>query len=172
MQNRWLFAALLWVATLWVGPARAVEGIYVGGEVGYTEVTGRIRGFSNAIGFGVDLGVRSNALLDVIFHLQASSHSAAGDLSIYSQALSAQVHWAQVNDFDFILGAGPGFYFFKTATQTNTAFGVNALTGVDVKVDDALRVGLLWRYNLVLGTAGDNTWQAMMKVGYWFDLGP
>ncbi len=146
-------------------PALAVDGVYLGGQVGAVGLNG---GATNtAIGFGVDLGLRANPLVDVIFHFQTSSHSG---LTIYAPHLSAEIHYADVNDFDFTIGVGPGLYFFK-ALNTDTNFGLNFGTAVDFKLDEAIRLGLGARYHLVFSPAvgSGNFWSFMFRAGYFFE---
>src|SRR5688572_21352720 len=78
----------------------AAEGFYLGGQVGHVGLTdGLRRSYNNAIGFGLDLGIRTNPMLDIIFSSQYSSHAGGGTgLKILSETLSANLHFFQVND--------------------------------------------------------------------------
>lgn len=151
----------------------ALDGFYLGGEIGHVALTGKTAPtYSNTIGFGVDLGFRANPLLDIMFSSQYSSHSGgANGLSVYAETLAASFHFLEANDFDCSLGAGPGFYFFNYSGKTDTMFGLNFGPNVDVKAGDNLRLGLGLRYHVVFSKdtdIGDNIWNIMMRVGYTF----
>lgn len=172
MMKKILAIALCVVA----GSAQAIDGFYLGGQLGHvglTEPTSRT--YSNTIGFGIDLGVRTNPLLDLVFSFQRSGHSGGGPdgLTLYSQTVSADFHFGEFNDFEFSLGAGPGFYFFKTNAVTESKFGVNAGSQIDVLVDEHLRIGLGARYHAVFagsdpGRTAASYWTVMMRLGYLF----
>ncbi len=152
--------------------APAIEGIYVGGEVGNVGLSGTLgQTYTNAIGFGIDLGVKTNSYLDILFHLATSSHSGAGGLNIYSQTVTGNFHIFEFADIEFTLGLGPGFYFFKTPGITNSSFGINAGGDLNARVDDNIRIGLGGRWNGVFGQGTGNYITFMMNVGYWFDTG-
>lgn len=164
MKKHLLFLSIfLGLALFGSASAYAVEGVYLGGAVGAVGLPN-----STAIGFRGDLGVRTNALLDVVLHFQASSHAASSNL--YSPFLSADFHVLDVNDIDVALGGGPGFYFFKTPLNTDTKFGLNFGGLADVKVGEGFRVGVDARYHVVFssGVSGDNFWTTMLRVGYLF----
>ncbi len=149
-------------------PALAVDAFYLGGQIGH--VTSPANAFSNAIGFGVDLGVRTNPLLDLVFQIQHSSHNGGAGLSLNSATVAADFHFWEFNDFEFSLGGGPGFYFMSSGTS-ETYFGLHIGSNVDVVVDDHLRVGLGLRYHGVFAGSGNSNgsyWTAMMRVGYLF----
>lgn len=167
------FRVLLLSLFLLTRSAFALEGIWLGGEAGYVSLGGNAKAYGNALGFGLDLGLQTNPSLDLFFHLQTSSHAGGIDgLRVYSQMLSARWHALQINDFDITLEGGPGFYFFKTAPVTDTNFGLNFGLGGDVRVDDAIRVGIGLRYNAIFGAkTGDSYTQIMMRIAYLFSLG-
>lgn len=146
------------------------EGPYLGGQLGFVGLSGNLKPtFSNHLGFSGDLGVRTSSLMDLVFRFHYSSHDGGGGLQLMSPSLSADLHVGRWMDFDFTLGAGPGFYFFKTA-QTESKFGVHAGAAVDVLVDERLGVGLGTRWNGIFGatSTSDSFWTVMMRVGYWF----
>ncbi len=148
-------------------PVQAVDGVYLGGQLGAVGLTGARSG-NSAIGFGVDLGLQANSVVDVVFHFQTSSHTG---VTIYAPTLSAEIHYAQMNDFDFTLGAGPGFYFFKGPLSTDSNFGINFGTAADLKLDEAIRLGMGVRYNVVFSPAvGTNFWSFMIRAGYFFEM--
>lgn len=148
-------------------PAFALDGFYLGAQVGHVALTGTPT-FSNAIGFGLDLGVPTGSYLDVVAHIQYSSHSGGPGLKLFHPTLAAQVHAFRSADFDVSAEAGPGFYFLSAGTS-ETKFGLNFGVNGDVLVEDALRLGVGWRYHSVFNTAliGD-FWTVMMRVGYQF----
>lgn len=157
--------ALLGMALFSAQPAHAVDGVYLGGQVGAVGLTGGST--DTAIGLGVDLGLRANSIVDVVFHFQTSDHTGR---TIYAPHLSAEIHYADVNDFDFTIGVGPGMYFFKTPLVTDANFGLNFGTAVDLKLDDAIRLGLGARYHLVFSpSVGNNFWSFMFRAGYFFE---
>jgi hypothetical protein len=149
-----------------------LEGFYLGGQIGHVALTGKTSFYNNTIGFAMDLGFRTNPLLDLMFSSQYSSHSGGTNgLSLYAETLGANFHVLEANDFDWSLGAGPGFYFFKYLNQTDTMFGIHTGTNIDVKAGDNVRVGIGLRYHTVFrkdSDVGDNFWTVMMRVGYQF----
>jgi len=161
-----LLGSLAFLFTLATTPALAVDAFYLGGQVGH--VASPVDVYSNAIGFGIDLGVRTNPLLDLVVQLQKSSHSGGTGLGVTSGVLSADFHFWEFNDFEFSLGGGPGFYFIGDTT-TQSHFGLHVGSNVDVVVDDSVRVGLGLRYHGVFNSAASRTyWTAMMRIGYLF----
>jgi len=146
----------------------AVDGLYIGGQVGQVLLQGNTKTFHNdAIGFGVDIGIRTQSYLDVTFQSQMSSHS--NDLKIYSETLGANVHFGGA-DFDFTLGMGPGAYILKSSLASSTYFGLHGAAGADVMVSDEIRIGLQGRYHFLFDE-GDDYWTVMARMGYQFDLG-
>lgn len=144
----------------------AVDGLYLGAQVGQVGLTGTSQTLhNNAIGFGVDIGFRTLSSVDIIFQSQMSSHS--NDLKLYSQTLGANVR-LEIPDFEISVGLGPGFYTFSQASS-NTYFGVHWDVAGDVVVTDTLRLGLGFRYHSLFGDVGaDDFWSVMMRVGYLF----
>jgi len=126
-------------------------------------------GHNNGIGYGLDLGLRSNSLIDLIFKLSRSKHS--NNLTLSSILVSADVRLGEIADFGFTLGVGPGFYFFDTGALTETDFGIHAGVGADLWMEEVIRIGLEFRWNsLFSGTVGDNYWTLMMRLGYVFEF--
>ena len=61
-----------------------------------------------------------------------------------------------------------GMADFRLATDTN--FGLHFGTAVDLKVDEAIRLGLGARYHVVFSpTSGSNFWSFMFRAGYFFE---
>lgn len=171
MKRFSLFSCLLLIAASLSAPCRAVDSIYIGGQVGLVALSGDVAThFNNNIGFGGDLGFRTNSLIDLNLSFQTSSHSG---LNLYALPISADVHVGQLYDLDFTLGAGPGFYFWKPGTATtDTKFGLNFGGAVDLIVADHIKVGMGARYHAIFGgtqTAGSYA-TVMMRLGYMFDL--
>lgn len=160
---------LLCALLVYAAPAFALDGFYLGAQIGHVALTGALRGpFTNAIGFGLDLGVPTGSYLDVVAHLNYSSHGGAGGLKLFHPTLAAQFHAIRNADFDLSGEIGPGFYFFSAAT-TETKFGINFGVNGDVLVQEALRLGIGWRYHTVFNaTTGDDFWTIMMRVGFNF----
>lgn len=159
---------ILLVLSLFVIPAMAIDGLYIGGQVGQVLLQGNTKTFhDNAFGFGVDLGIRTQSYLDVTFQSQMSSHS--GDLKIYSETIGANVHFGGA-DFDFSLGMGPGAYILKSSLASNTYFGLHGAAGADILISDELRIGMQGRYHFLFDEA-DDYWTLMARIGYQFDLG-
>lgn len=160
-------------AALLTSRASALSALYVGGQVGHVALNGDPSLlYNNALGFGFDLGFRTNAVVDLTASFFTSSHSGPGDLSILAPTLSADMHVGRVYDFDFVLGLGPGFYSYKSGGISDTKFGLNFGGAVDVVVDESIRVGLGLKYHLAMGASGmsGNFWTATMRVGYLFNL--
>lgn len=168
------FKALIGIGLLGVAPsASALEALYLGGQLGHVALTqDPARSFVNSLGFGADIGLRTNARVDLTLSFLTSTHSGPGDLTIYAPFASADFHVAQAYDFDFTVGVGPGFYNFKNAIVSDTRFGLNFGGAVDVILDDHVRVGLGSRYHAALGASGisGNFWTVTMRVGYLFTM--
>src|SRR5260370_133188 len=98
--------------------AVALDALYLGGQVGYESNPPN----ADAIGFGVDVGLRSSAVVDLMLGFQTGTH---GSLTNYRGTLSAEVHLGRAYDFDFTIGAGPGFYSFSSTGLNSTKFGLN-----------------------------------------------
>lgn len=171
MKNLWNIALIGWLLSLLLlsPPAEALDGLYLGGEVGHVALTGdNALNRNNTIGFAVDLGVKVNPLLDLDLQFLRSSHSGGPNgLTIYAQTIAANFHFFEVNDFDLSFGGGPGFYFYNTST-TNSAFGLNAGLNLDVVVEEQIRVGLGFKYHAVFGNSSVDLWTTMLRVGYIF----
>ena len=154
--------------------AKALDAFYLGGQFGYSKLSGDYsNGISDAIGFGADLGVRTNGIMDVMASFMTSSHSGVQDLTTYRQTLSAEVHLAAPYDFDITVGAGPGIYIFKPGVgNSTTKFGANLGAAVDVVIDEHLRVGMGYRFHGIFGSDANagSLWQVTMRVGYLFTL--
>jgi hypothetical protein len=162
-------------------PAFAVDGLYLGGEVGYVGLSGNASTvFNNNVGFGADLGVRANPVFDLLASFQTSSHSlnvgSGLNLNLYSTTLSAEFHFLNVNDLEFSIGAGPGMYFFKTSagalSNTESHFGLQGGVAADVLVDN-LRLGVGWRFHGIFHNVADvgaSYWAVMAHVGYLFEF--
>lgn len=168
----WFSALCLLVST----QGYAIEGVYVGGQIGHVGMTGRTATtYSNTIGFGVDLGLRTNNVLDLTAAFQTSAHSGGAGMNLMSFLLTADYKFAEANDFEFFLSGGPGFYFFKTAALTDTKFGLNFGAIGNVMADENIRVGLAARYHLVFSssaaTTGDSYYSIMLRFGYVFPAG-
>ena len=149
--------------------ATGVESIYVGGAIGHVGLTGDAsRFFTNGIGFGLDLGIRTNPLLQVDFSSQISPHG--GDLTLFSETFGANFHFYELSDIDLSAGGGPGFYFFKTAGTPNSYFGINIGGAADVVMAEAFRLGLGFRYHGLFGNAPGSYWTVMMRFGYSFEV--
>ena len=152
----------------WGTSAFALEGLYLGAQVGQVGLTG-ISGRSNAIGFGVDVGVKTVGLLDLVFHLNYSNHSGGGGLRILAPQLSALYHVTQTGELDISVEGGPGFYSFSS-TATETKFGIQLGINADVILEEHLRAGLGWRYhNPFDATLGGSFYTLMMRVGWLFE---
>jgi hypothetical protein len=149
-------------------PALAVDGIYVGGEVGAVGLSSSFGSSSTAIGFGGDLGVRVNPLIDVVGRVMHSSHTGT---TLTSTTFSADFRLAEVNDFEFAIGAGPGFYFLGGDGLSVTKFGLNYGGNVDVVVNETVHIGVGARYHHTLSSTTANHWMVTMRVGFLFGAG-
>ena len=166
-----LFAGL----SLGASKASALEGFFLGAQLGHFSFTGESRGnFGNAIGFGVDLGFRTNGGVDLILGGQYSRHSTIGiipgDCDVLAVPLTAEFHLGRAADFDFTIGAGPGFYYVDAGGANTAKFGINFGGAVDLLVDDNLKVGLGAKaHNIFSPTAAfSNYWTVTMRIGYLF----
>jgi hypothetical protein len=172
MKKNILYGALFLIILLFGTHAKALEGLYLGAEVGNVGLTGDMKTFfNNALGFGVDLGLKTSSPIDVTLSFQTSSHSGITDLSLYAPFVSADIHVGQTSDLDFIVSVGPGFYTFKAGGVSSTKFGIQGGGAVDVLVDEKLKVGLGFRFHGVFGSDAGSTgsyWTAMARLGYIF----
>ncbi|NBX82068.1 hypothetical protein EBQ90_03150 [bacterium] len=170
---------ILFLLLVAVSPCFSIEGLYVGVQGGQVQLLGTTKDFhDNAIGFGVDIGIRTQSYLDVTFQSQMSSHTGytnlaktvkGTDLKIYSQTLGANVHFGN-SDFDFTLGGGPGAYIIN-AVNSNTYFGLHLAGGADVVVSDQIRLGLQGRYHFLFKQElKDDYWTIMARIGYQFEV--
>lgn len=164
------FGLFLTLYVSYIPNAFALDGLSLGGRVGYAGLGGGLEGsYDHGLGFGLDLGFAVNSVVDVLFQSQMSSHARSGDLKIFSETLGANMHFFQLNDFDFTAQFGPGFYFYKNALTTDTKFGLNFGVGADVIASDHLRIGLDWRYNFIFGSGPSlDYWTTMLRVTYLF----
>ncbi|MFM8269509.1 MAG: outer membrane beta-barrel protein [Pseudomonadota bacterium] len=161
-------------------PLYAIEGLYLGLQAGQVQLAGSAKELNdNAIGFGLDLGIKTQSYLDVMFQSQISSHTGyttaskttpGTNLKIYSQTLGANFHFGNP-DFDFSLGGGPGLYFVNSV-NSNSYFGLHIAGGADVLVSDEIRLGLQARYHFLFQPQKrDDYWSIMARAGYQFNLG-
>ncbi len=165
-----LFAAALVLFAVSAKPARALEGLYVGGQVGNVSLGSPLNNtYSSTLGFGADLGFKTTSQVDLVLSLLASSHS--GGLNLLAPFLSAELHAGHAYDFDFTIGAGPGFYNFKLGGFSETKFGLQFGGAVDFVIDDHFRVGLGTRYHVPFGSGlSSNIWTVTMRAGYLFTM--
>jgi hypothetical protein len=168
MKNKLFFA----LALLFSAPAFSLESVYVGGQFGQVFLTGGATSHANALGFGADLGFRTNPVLDVVFRTQFSSHTGGGGLSLWANTLSADFLVSNFYDIEWFIGAGPGFYQFAS-TATSGRFGLHAETHADLAVTEMLKVGLGMRYHAVFSPAADegSFFTVMMRLGFSFGTG-
>jgi len=146
-------------------PALAIDGVYLGAEVG---AVGGSDPLDTQIGYGGDLGVRVNSLFDLMARVQHSSHE--NDLlKLTSTTLSADFRVLDMGDFEVAIGAGPGFYFFSTPGLSETKFGLNYGGDVDVVLNSLVHVGVGGRYHQVF--SGNDYWSATARLGFLFNLG-
>lgn len=149
----------------------AIEAIVVGAQLGHFTLVGSkaTDQYANALGFGIEAGIKANPLLDVQFGIRKSSHSG---LSILNPSMSAEFHVSQFYDIDMTVGVGPGFYLFDNGAQSETNFGVQFGGAVDVVVEESLKFGIGVRYHSVFSpNVGASHWSVLMRVGYALGLG-
>lgn len=150
--------------------AYAIDGWYLGGELGYVDLKGRGSVYSDALGVSAVVGVRANSILDVVARVGYSSHSGAGGLTLIHPTMSGDFHLFQMNDLDFTVGLGPGIYLFTRGATTETNFGLNIGIGGDVVLDESIHLGIGLRWHEIFGgTIGDNFWSIGMRVGVFFE---
>jgi len=148
----------------------AVDGYYLGLGTGHTALTGKASGGrSNSIGFNLEGSIRANPILDVALNVHYSPHG--GGLTIWGEFISANFHILEANDFDITIGAGPGFYTYKTA-DSETLFGLHAGVAGDLMLGDNLRLGLGARFHGVFSgrDTGDNFGTILARIGYFFPV--
>ncbi len=147
----------------------AIDSLYLGGQVGHVGVTGVLKQpYGNTIGFEGDLGIRNNPIVDVNFNYHYSSHDS--NLKIQHAVITADLNLGELNDFEFLFGVGPGFYFFKTV-DTETKFGLQFNSGANLVVDEVIRLGLGLKWNNVFDAGvGDSYFTFMFRAGYIFEF--
>ncbi len=148
----------------------AVDGYYLGLAAGHTTITGKSNGGrSNSIGLNLEASIRANPILDVALNVHYSPH--AGGLTLWGEYISANFHVLEANDFDITVGAGPGFYTFKTA-DSETLFGLHAGGAADLMLGDHLRLGISARIHGIFAAkdTGDNFGTIMARIGYFFPV--
>lgn len=147
--------------------SHAIDGVYLGGRLGQFGLTGTNKTLhGSAIGYGIDLGIRSNAFMDAMIQYSSSSHRA---LNLSSLLFTAELGLGDASEFGFSLGIGPGFYFFDRIGVKNTYFGIHGSLAGDMYLSDALKAGMVFRWNGVFNP-GDNYLSLMLRVGYLFEL--
>ncbi len=149
---------LLCSLLLLTAPAFALDGLYLGAQIGHVGNFGA----SNTIGFGGDIGFPTGAYLDVVAHIQYSSHSGT---SLFHPTFDAAFHILKTADFDLTGEVGPGFYFSGGTTKFGLNFGANG----DVIVQDNIHLGLGFREHILFNSGGTDFYTVMMRVGYSFE---
>lgn len=160
-----VFAATFVLLALVAKPAKALEGFYLGGQLGHVALGTPSN--SSSLGFGVDLGFRTTSPVDlVISYFRVSDRG----LGIHMPTLSGEFHVGHAYDFDFTIGAGPGFYNYSVIGVDETKFGLQFGGAVDFLIDEHFRVGLGTRYHLPFGNGvlSSNIWTVTMRAGYLF----
>lgn len=148
----------------------AVDGYYLGLSAGHTAITGKSSGGrSNGLGLNLEASIRANPILDVALNVHYSPHG--GGLTLWGEYISANIHILEANDFDITVGAGPGFYTFKTA-DSETLFGLHGGAAADLMLGDHIRLGLGARFHGVFSgkDTGDNFGTIMARIGYFFPV--
>lgn len=167
-----MFKKLLIILSVcaWMSSASAMERIYVGGMLGQVDLHGNAgQRFSDALGFGGEVGVAANPLMDIILRLSSSSHSGGTNgMSLLVPTISADYGVFDANDFRLSLGGGPGLYIFNPGSSV-VRFGLHAEAFADVMVEN-IRIGIGYRFHGVFdpGANEGNLSQILMRVGYTF----
>ncbi len=146
----------------------AINGLNLGVELGHVGLTGKAATYGNALGFSAEIGLFASSFWAITSRFGYSSHSQ--NFTMMHPSFSADLHFYQIDDFDFSIGVGPGFYFFSRGNDSKTNFGINfgALAQVCL---DSLQLGIGWRWhNIFDPQIGDNFWTVAMRVGYLFEL--
>lgn len=160
-----ILLSLGFLSLLAAAPAWAVDGVYLGAEVG---AVGGSNGLDTQIGYGGDVGAIVNNLLEVDARVLHSSH-VNGNYSLTSTTLAADFRIFDMGDFVVGIGAGPGFYFSSALGQSTTKFGLNYGGEVDVILSETVHLGVGGRYHQVF--SGNDYWQATMRVGFMLGTG-
>lgn len=166
MKNKLILALALLLPTT----AFPLESVYLGGQFGQVFLGGgAAASHANALGYGVDLGFRTNPVLDVVLRTQLSSHTGSGGLSLWANTLSADFLVTNFYDIELFIGAGPGFYQFASTT-TASRFGLHAETHADLMVSDSFKVGLGFRYHAIFdpGPKEGSFFTILMRAGFTF----
>jgi hypothetical protein len=150
-----------------------LESLFIGGQFGQVLLTGGAKtSFTDSLGFGVDLGFRTNPVLDLTLRSQLSSHTGGSGLSLWSNTLSADYLVGNFYDIEVFVGGGPGLYQFAS-TPSTLLFGLHAELYGDLIVSDSFKIGLGGRFHGILNNSATtgSYWTIMMRAGCTFGLG-
>ncbi len=164
MKNKLALA----LALLLPGLAYPLESVYVGAEFGQVFLTsGAAAAHTNALGFGGEVGFRTNPVLYVTVRSQLSAHGGGAGTSLWATSLSADVLVGNIYDIEVFLGGGPGFYQFS-GTNRSPRFGLQGGLYGDLQVSEAIRLGLGFRFHGLFNPAVDegSFWNIMMRFGF------
>lgn len=149
--------------------AEAADGFLLGIQGGQVAGPTLSNGtsYTGGLGYGLTAGMVVNPVLNVALSVDHSNHSLIASLDLTSASVSADYHFLQVNDFDFSIGAGPGFYFFTVAPLSQNNFGLHGSAAIDVLLSNRFRLGVVGKYHYVFSsTIGGPYWTALMRFTY------
>ena len=151
------------------GQGLASDQFFIGGEVGHVGVRDN-QPISNAIGYGVDIGVPANSYLDLMFRVHYSFHDGVTGLGtkLVQASVAAVGNLVDYGDFRVSVEGGPGFYFFDTGVGKEEKFGVHAGLNGDVILQDRFLLGLSGRLHWILdqNLVAFNQVAVMMRAGF------
>lgn len=165
---------LLGLAALGVGSsprAQALDGFYLGAEVGAVGPLGSSAGYNSAFGGGIDLGFFANPIVELRLRgLYASmgGTAPAPSVRLLAGTLSGEFHVLDISDIELVLGAGPGFYSFDNGTG-ESLFGIQGGLELVMKLDEGIRIGFGFRLHAPLSAKiGSTLFTALVGIGYQF----
>ncbi len=147
-----------------------MDGLYAGVRGGHVGLIDTAKtAYGDAIGYGMDFGIRPQPFLDLLCQFTQSIHPSG--LRMTSAFVSADVRMIETGDVDFILSLGPGFYMSNRTGSSNTKFGIHGGFGGDIWIENVVRLGMEVRWHGVFSRdIADNYWTVMVRSGYLFNL--
>lgn len=165
---------LVSLAALGVGTARearAVDGTYVGVQVGAVGPLGSGGAFNSAFGGGLEVGFFANPIVELRIRGMYASMGGiapAPSVRLLAGTLSGEFHLVDISDIELVVGAGPGFYNFNNGAS-ESVFGLQGGLELVMKLDEGIRIGFGFRAHAPLSaTIGKTLFTALVSLGYQF----
>lgn len=151
--------------------ARALDGTYLGVQVGAVGPLGSTAAYNSSFGGGLEVGFFANPIVELRLRgLYANMGGAAGGPSVRLLAgtVSGEFHLIDISDIELVLGAGPGFYNFNNGAS-ESVFGLQGGLELVMKLDEGVRIGFGFRVHApISATVGSTLFTALVSLGYQF----